>query len=196
MRNAICLTLVVVGVCSVQAQAPQIEKPTCLVDIYNQFMDRFSDGNPAWKTEIVLGADVGKPLAPPYKLHYDEGLGYYSYRLKRWDELNDYEKFALQNDPRLPHFIREEAWNIRKTNPRQPGQTTIGGTAGTQASTATDGPQPSSVANNSPTETPIGGPAKQRGILIREGASALAYKFEPDELINLQPLRLMEAPER
>lgn len=196
MRNAIYLVLVAAGVFCVRAQEPQTEKPTRLVDIYNRFMDRFSDRNPAWKTEIVLAADVGKPPSAPYRLHYDDSLGYYTYRVKRWDELNDYEKFALQNDPRLPHFIREEAWNIRKTNPQQPGQTTIGGTAGMQASIATAGSQPSAVASNSPTEASIGGPAKQRGILTREGASSLAYKFEPDELINSQPLQLMEAPAR
>lgn len=195
MRIAIYLALLLVVPCFMQAQEQKTEKTTRLIDIYNQFMDRFSDGNPAWKMEISLGADVGKPPAPPYKLHYDDGLGYYSYRVKRWDELDDYERFALQNDPRLPHFIREEAWNIRKTNPQQPSHVTISGTAGMQAPTSTDGPQPSAVASNSPTETPISVPAKQRGILTREGASALAYKFEPDELINSQPLRLMEAPE-
>src|SRR5205814_2131654 len=73
-------------------------------------------------TEIVLGADVRKPPGPSYKLHYEDSLGYYTYRVKRWDELNAYEKFAVQNDPRLPHFIREDAFNIRKTNP--PGQIT------------------------------------------------------------------------
>lgn len=196
MRNAIYLTLLLVVPCFMQAQEQKTEKTTRLIDIYNQFIDRFSDGNPAWKTEIVLGADVEKPPVPPYMLHYDDSLGYYSYRVKRWDELNDYERFALQNDPRLPHFIREEASNIRKTNPQHPSHATIGGTAGTQASTATDGPQPSAVASNSPTGTSKSGAAKQRGILTREGASALAYKFEPDELINSQPLRLMEAPEQ
>src|SRR5437867_6312689 len=109
MRHAIYLTLVLASPYLVKAQELQTEKPALLVDLYNQFMDRFSDGNPAWKTEIVLGADVRKPPGPSYKLHYEDSLGYYTYRVKRWDELNGYEKFAVQNDPRLPHFIREDA---------------------------------------------------------------------------------------
>ena len=39
-----------------------------LVDIYNKFIAKFSDGNPAWKTDVTMGADVNKPPSPPYKL--------------------------------------------------------------------------------------------------------------------------------
>ncbi len=195
MRNAIYLALVLIGSCFVQAQEPQTEKPARLVDVYNQFMDRFSDGNPAWKTEIVLGADVGKPPGPPYKLHYDDGLGYYTYRVKRWAELDDYEKFAVQNDPRLPHFIREEAANIRKTNPHPSGQMTDAEAGRSEISAGTGGAQVSAGETNAPIAAPIRVSMQQRGILTREGAYGLAYKFDPDELINPHPLRLMEAPE-
>lgn len=195
MRNAIYLALVLIGPCFVQAQEQQTEKPSRLVDIYNQFMDRFSDGNPAWKTEIVLRADVGKPPRPPYKLHYDDSLGYYSYRVKRWDELDEYEKFALQNDPRLPHFIREEAFNIRNTNSHPSGQMTAAGAGRSEISAGTGGAQASAGETNAPIAAPIRVSMQQRGILTREGAYGLAYKFDPDELINPHPLRLMEAPE-
>lgn len=183
------------GVCFAQAQERPLVKAVRLIDIYNQFMDRFSDGNPAWKTEIVLRADVGKPPRPPYKLHYDDSLGYYTYRVKRWAELDDYEKFAVQNDPRLPHFIREEAANIRKTNPHPSGQMTDAREGRSEISAGTGGAQASAGETNAPIAAPIRVSMQQRGILTREGAYGLAYKFDPDELINPHPLRLMEAPE-
>ena len=82
-------------------------KPALLVDIYNKFIERFADGNPAWKKDISLGARPEETPKAPYRLHYDDTLGYYSYRPKTWEDLSDYERFAVQNDPRMPHFVRE-----------------------------------------------------------------------------------------
>lgn len=84
-----------------------------LVNVYNRFIERYADENPAWKADITLGADLKIQPAASYKQHYNDLFGYYTYRPKTWDELDDYEKFALQNDPRLPHFIREHAVQLR-----------------------------------------------------------------------------------
>src|SRR5579859_667752 len=81
--------------------------------VYDCFIARFADVNPAWKTEIALEADLNKTPRPPYRLHYNDSLGYYTYRPKHWSELNDYEQFALRNDPRLSDFIRQNADSLR-----------------------------------------------------------------------------------
>ena len=78
----------------VVAAIPAFAGSNSLEFVYNCFIDRFADGNPAWKTEITLGADLDKPPQPPYRLHYHGSLGYYTYRPKHWSELNDYERFA------------------------------------------------------------------------------------------------------
>ena len=60
--------------------------PVALGSVYHDFMERFADENPAWKTEISLAADITRPPSPPYRLNYSDTLGYYSYRVKRWDD--------------------------------------------------------------------------------------------------------------
>lgn len=137
--------------------------------VYDRFIERFADENPAWKTEITLRADVGKPPAPPFKLHYNDSLGYYTYRPKHWAELNDYERFALKNDPRLPHFIREHASTLR----------------GELASAAAKAPRTADMAEETQTS----------GLLTREGQNTWGYRFEPEDLLNTKPLRLVELPQ-
>lgn len=133
-----------------------------LESVYDQFIERFADENPAWKTEITLRADVNQPPASPFRLHYNDSLGYYTYRAKHWGELNDYERFALKNDQRLPHFVRERALALR------------GGQAG-------------------------GGneklPNQTNGLLRQEGQNTWGYRFEPEDLLNTKPLRLVELPQ-
>jgi len=143
--------------------------------VYNGFITRFAEGNPAWKTEITLGADLNKPPPPPYRLHYHDSLGYYTYRPKHWSELNDYEQFALRNDPRLPDFMREHALSLRN------GQWSA-----------------LAAASNAKPLVPLAGDApsvdsQNAGVLTPEGENRWGYRFEPGDLLNSKPLRLVEA---
>jgi hypothetical protein len=144
--------------------------------VYNCFITRFADGNPAWKTEITLGADLNKPPQPPYKLHYNDSLGYYTYRPKHWSELNDYERFALRNDPRLPDFMRENALLLRNG---QLGALTVD----------TKAKQPAPMAGDATSVD-----SQKAGVLTQEGENRWGYRFEPGDLLNSKPLRLVEVP--
>lgn len=164
--------------------------PVALGSVYHDFMERFADENPAWKTEISLAADITRPPSPPYRLNYSDTLGYYSYRVKRWDELSAYEKFAVQHDPRLPHFIREV---YGKDLPGATGEETSDATA-----QATGGGQQAAVAPREEPTTPEV-PPNQRIDLFKQTKGVLAqaegmfvYRFEPDDLLTTKPLRLLE----
>lgn len=164
--------------------------PVALGNVYHDFMERFADENPAWKTEISLAADITRPPSPPYRLNYSDTLGYYSYRVKRWDELSAYEKFAVQHDPRLPHFIREV---YGKDLPGAAGEETSDATA-----QATGGGQQAAVAPREEPTTPDV-PPNQRIDLFKQTKGVLAqaegmfvYRFEPDDLLTTKPLRLLE----
>ncbi len=148
-----------------------------LESVYDRFIERFADENPAWKTDITLRADVNKPPAGPYKLHYNDSLGYYTYRAKHWTELDDYERFALKNDPRLPHFIREHALALRG------GQF---GSAGNEA-------QPDLLSGKTPRAAEV--TDQMNGLLRQEGQNTWGYRFEPEDLLNTKPLRLVELPQ-
>lgn len=174
-----------------QKAAPQVDADTqaALVNVYHAFMERFADENPAWKTEISLSADVNKPPSPPYRLNYSDTLGYYSYRVKRWDELTDYERFAVRHDPRLPHFIREA---YGKDLPGATGKET--GAAVQETSRV----QPAPVARQEDSTTPDIPPTqkidlfKQTKGVLAQAEGMFVYRFEPDELLTTKPLRLME----
>ena len=164
--------------------------PVALGNVYHDFMERFADENPAWKTEISLAADITRPPSPPYRLNYSDTFGYYSYRVKRWDELSAYEKFAVQHDPRLPHFIREV---YGKDLPGAAGEETSDASA-----QATGGGQQAAVV---PREEPVTPdvPPNQRIDLFKQTKGVLAqaegmfvYRFEPDDLLTTKPLRLLE----
>jgi hypothetical protein len=164
--------------------------PVALGSVYHDFMERFADENPAWKTEISLAADITRPPSPPYRINYSDTLGYYSYRVKRWDELSAYEKFAVQHDPRLPHFIREV---YGKDLPGAMGEETSDATA-----QATGGGQQAAVAPREEPTTPDV-PPNQRIDLFKQTKGVLAqaegmfvYRFEPDDLLTTKPLRLLE----
>lgn len=164
--------------------------PVALGSVYHDFMERFADENPAWKTEISLEADITRPPSPPYRINYSDTLGYYSYRVKRWDELSAYEKFAVQHDPRLPHFIREV---YGKDLPGATGEGTSDATA-----QATGGGQQAAVAPREEPTTPEV-PPNQRIDLFKQTKGVLAqaegmfvYRFEPDDLLTTKPLRLLE----
>lgn len=164
--------------------------PVALGSVYHDFMERFADENPAWKTEISLAADITRPPSPPYRINYSDTLGYYSYRVKRWDELSAYEKFAVQHDPRLPHFIREV---YGKDLPGATGEETSDATA-----QATGGGQQAAVAPREEPTTPEV-PPNQRIDLFKQTKGVLAqaegmfvYRFEPDDLLTTKPLRLLE----
>jgi len=164
--------------------------PVALGSVYYDFMERFADENPAWKTEISLAADITRPPSPPYRINYSDTLGYYSYRVKRWDELSAYEKFAVQHDPRLPHFIREV---YGKDLPGATGEGTSDATA-----QATGGGQQAAVAPREEPTTPEV-PPNQRIDLFKQTKGVLAqaegmfvYRFEPDDLLTTKPLRLLE----
>lgn len=171
MRKRIAvLILLVTGSVAVFAGNDTLES------VYERFIERFADGNPAWKTEITLRADIDKPPAAPYRLHYNDNLGYYIYRPKRWAELNDYERFALKNDPRLPHFIREHALALR------------GGEFGGASNEAQPTSASDEISRASDTANPM------NGLLQQEGQNTWGYRFDPDELLNTKPLRLVELP--
>jgi hypothetical protein len=164
--------------------------PVALGNVYHDFMERFADENPAWKTEISLAADITRPPSPPYRLNYSDTLGYYSYRVKRWDELSAYEKFAVQHDPRLPHFIREV---YGKDLPGAAGEETSDASA-----QATGGGQQAAVVPREDPTTPDV-PPNQRIDLFKQTKGVLAqaegmfvYRFEPDDLLTTKPLRLLE----
>lgn len=162
------------------------EQPTRVVDIYDRFIDRFSDDAPAWKTDITLGTNGSTNLSGPYKLHYDDGLGYYTYRPKRWVELNDYEKFAVQNDPRLPHFVRELAARIRGTSAKPETETSVRENTGGESNFSAIHAE-SVTAKDSNSQTP--------GVLVREGKHSLAYRFEAADLLSTNHLQLIEVPD-
>lgn len=148
-----------------------------LESVYDRFIERFADENPAWKTDITLRADVSKPPAPPCRLHYTDSLGYYTYRPKHWSELNDYERFALKNDPRLPHFIREHALALRGGQfggAKPEAQSTVAGAKTSKAGEMTD---------------------QMNGLLRQEGQNTWGYRFEAEDLLNTKPLRLIELPQ-
>ena len=140
-----------------------------LESVYDRFIERFADENPAWKTDITLRANLSKPPVPPYRLHYNDSLGYYTFRPKHWAELNDYERFALKNDPRLAHFIREHASALR-------GELSL-------ASAKT--PRAADTVEDS----------QMNGLLRQEGQNTWGYRFEPEDLLNTKPLRLVELPQ-
>ncbi len=111
-----------------------------LLQIYNVFLDAYSRETASWKTDITLNADVNTKPNPPYHLHYDDFLGYYTYRSKTWGELNNYEKFAVMNDPRMAHFIREKAAQkhlTRNDDPKAVAQAQPATTQATPASSQT-----------------------------------------------------------
>lgn len=147
--------------------------------VYDCFIQRFADENPAWKTDITLRADLNNPPAPPYKLHYNDSLGYYTYRPKRWAELNGYERFALSNDPRLPHFIREHALALR----------------GGQMNGASNQAQRTLTSEKTPGVGDTAEDSQMNGLLRQEGQNTWGYRFEPEDLLNTKPLRLIELPQ-
>ena len=107
-------------------------------------------------------------------LHRRSGLLYLP--AQTWSELNDYERFALRNDPRLPDFIRENALSLRS------------GQFGAMT-----------AATKTKQRAPMAGDAtsvdsQNAGVLTQEGENRWGYRFEPGELLNSKPLRLVEAP--
>jgi len=157
--------------------------PVALGSVYYDFMERFADENPAWKTEISLEADITRPPSPPYRINYSDTLGYYSYRVKRWDELSAYEKFAVQHDPRLPHFIREV---YGKDLPGATGEGTSDATA-----QATVAPREEPTTPDVPPNQRIDLFKQTKGVLA-QAEGMFVYRFEPDDLLTTKPLRLLE----
>ena len=160
---------------------PTLANNGSLESVYDCFIYRFADGNPAWKTDITLGADLNKPPQIPYRLHYDDSLGYYTFRPKRWNELNHYERFALENDPRLPDFIRENSALLRK------------GQFNALAEKAKETEAGDNGIDARPQKTePVSLEAQAQGVLTEEGENRYGYRFEPADLLNSKPLRLVE----
>lgn len=160
---------------------PSLAGSDSLEFVYNCFIDRFADGNPAWKRDIILGADLNKPPQPPYRLHYHDSLGYYTYRPKRWNELNHYERFALENDPRLPDFIRENSALLRK------GQFDASAERAKETGAGDDG-----VGARIQKTEPASLESQAQGFLTEEGENRYGYRFDPADLLNSRPLRLVE----
>lgn len=209
------LGLTLVGA-TAQTNVASVDVSATLLDIYNQFITQFSDENPAWKTDITLGTKLETKPTAPYKQHYNDLLGYYTYRPKTWEELNDYEKFAVQNDPRLPGFVKARAKELRQLKAvaqspaPQPSPEPV--PQPSPEPTVAKIPQPSPVVESvKPTPNPeltqlllqtdtLLDQARnlkkqqQRGILNREGDFSFAYQFDPAELVTANPVRLVEVP--
>lgn len=173
--------------------APVADARYNLASVYHAFMERFVEENPAWKTDITLHADVSKPPRPPFHLGYNDTLGYYSYRVKPWDELNVYEKFAVQNDPRLPHFIRELCGkDIADATPASAGAA-VGMAAGAAAATAS--PVAATPAELAVPEAPpsqrIDLTKQPKGLLL-QAQGVFVYRFDPADLLSTKAIRLAE----
>lgn len=169
------LSLLVIGA------FPSFAGSDSLESVYDCFIDRFADGNPAWKTDITLGADLNKPPQLPYRLHYNDSLGYYTYRPKRWNELNHYERFALENDTRLRDFIRENSALLRK------GQFDASAERAKETGAGDDG-----IGARIQKTEPASLESQAQGFLTEEGENRYGYRFEPADLLNSKPLRLEE----
>ena len=173
------------------APAPAADARYSLASVYHAFMERFAEENPAWKAEITLHANVNMPPKPPFRLGYNDTLGYYSYRVKQWDELNDYEKFAVQNDPRLPHFIRELCGrDIANAAPAS-----IGTAAAAPAATATANPIAAAPAELAVPDLLPGQRidlAKRPKGLLLESQGVFVYRFDPGDLLSTKAIRLVQ----
>jgi hypothetical protein len=196
--------------------AQNIDARCSLASVYQAFMDRFADENPAWKREITLHADINNPPKPPFHIGYHDSLGYYTYRVKQWDDLSDYEKFSVQNDPRLPHFIRE-VYGYDIPNATGPAAGVAGLAAGAAvagpvaqdaaAAAAFTAPLPAVSEASAASPVPVASaelavpdvPAAQRidltkqpkGVLQQE-QGGFVYLFDPADLLGVAPLRLVE----
>ena len=133
-----------------------------LLQIYNEFLDAYSRETASWQADITLSANVNAKPNPPYHIQYDDFLGYYTYRAKTWGELNNYEKFAVMNDPRMPHFIREKAAQKHLTRDEAPKAVAWAQPATTQATPAlsqtnvvAQAPAANSVAVTPPPQTDV-----------------------------------------
>ncbi len=189
--------------------AQNIDARCSLASVYQAFMDRFADENPAWKREITLHADINNPPKPPFHIGYHDSLGYYTYRVKQWDDLSDYEKFSVQNDPRLPHFIREVyGYDIPNATGPAAGAAVAGPVAQDAAAAAAfTAPLPAVSEASAASPVPVASaelavpdvPAAQRidltkqpkGVLQQE-QGGFVYLFDPADLLGVAPLRLVE----
>ena len=175
------------------APAPAADARYSLASVYHAFMERFAEKNPAWKADITLHANVNMPPKPPFRLGYNDTLGYYSYRVKQWDELNDYEKFAVQNDPRLPHFIRELCGKDMADATAASAGAAVGMAAGAAAATASPiaaAPAELAVPELLPGQR-IDLAKRPKGLLL-ESQGVFVYRFDPADLLSTKAIRLVE----
>lgn len=183
-----------------------------LVDIYNSFIANYSDGNPAWKTNITFDADIKNPPAAPFKLYYSDTFGYYSYRPKTWNELDNYEQFAVKTDPRLPHFLKETFGKVNSglADTQSPKiEATVVVPASATASVSVPATpslppivktQPDVIPAPSPAiagATPVLVPAPTNldrvdHVLVHEQKGVFGYSFAPDDVITTKPVKLVE----
>jgi hypothetical protein len=188
MKSKLLFLLVALAATTALSQNPSVPKPKPIVlaDVYRQFMERYADDNPAWKTEITLSAEVANPPAAPYHLYYSETLGYYSYRVKRWDELSDYEQFAVQNDPRLSHFVRELFG--KPQSPKQVATDKENKTPASKPATPTKRADTTSftlAATSAPQAV-----HQTQASLVQN--SSTVYRFDAADLLTSKPLHLTE----
>ena len=173
-----------------------VEQKAELIGVYCSFINRFSDENPSWKTDVSLNADVANPPDAPYKLHYNDTLGYYTYRPKQWSELTDYEKFAVENDPRLPHYIKEVYGKATPQTSSMPAAAEAKGAPVTRFHRPFIMKSVEDTAPASPvTETvysPKVEPIKQQKGILSQTDGVFRYQFSPEELISTTPIRLIE----
>ena len=81
----------------------------------------------------------------------------------------------MRNDPRLPDFVREHALSLRN-----------GQLSALAAAPKTKPPGP--LAGDATSVD-----SQNAGVLTPEGENRWGYRFEPGDLLNSKPLRLVEA---
>jgi hypothetical protein len=215
MKNKTLFFLVLVCLSTLSATAA-----TTLDKVYNSFITFYSDGNPAWKTNITFEADVNNPPKPPFKLYYSDTFGYYTYRPKTWSELDGYEQFAVKSDPRMPHFIQQYMHNEAPTVVTTPdlidqptnatvstadGQSTENHTAKANVPTETAPVFTTQIEHvNQPVEltgspTLVPAPANLQQVehvLTPEEKGTYGYTFTPADLTSTKPVKLVEVGQK
>ena len=99
--------------------------------------------------------------------------------------LNVYEKFAVQNDPRLPHFIRELCGkDMADATPASAGA------AAATASPVAVTPAELAVPEAPPSQR-IDLTKQPKGLLL-QSQGVFVYRFDPADLLSTKAIRLAE----
>lgn len=205
-------TLIFLGIACLSVLSASAGTP--LDKIYNSFISFYSDGNPAWKTNVTFDANVNTPPKPPFKLYRSDTFGYYSYRPKTWNELNSYEQFAVKTDPRMPHFVQQYVQNETPTaittfplieqaatptakpdvtmTPVSENTPAVSDTLPTFSTQVEHVNKPELLGGNGVLVPAPPAPSKVYHVLTPEEKGTFGYTFTPADLTSTKPVKLME----